>query len=152
MQSPGKKNMAAEMAAKEDAKVQPLIIFYDSEAANGNVYRGDIIEIAAKCHPDVVKGSFQSLINTKQPLCAFGESCIKISLSSCVIKAQRIYTVSKFVTFLTSLAFFKEESLVLLRRFFPNAEETRKAITLSLTKMRMCFLIFIASTARQRVR
>lgn len=85
MQSPGKRNMAAEMAAKDDAKVQPLIIFYDSEAANGNVYRGDIIEIAAKCHPDVVKGSFQSLINTKQPLCAFGESCIKISLSSCVI-------------------------------------------------------------------
>lgn len=64
--------MAAE-TVKEDAKVQPLVIFYDSEAANGNVYRGDIIEIAAKCHPDVVKGSFQSLINTKQPLCAFGK-------------------------------------------------------------------------------
>ena len=64
--------MAAERV-KEDAKVQPLVIFYDSEAANGNVYRGDIIEIAAKCHPDVVKGSFQSLINTKQPLCTFGK-------------------------------------------------------------------------------
>ena len=63
------------MAAKEkeDAKVQPLMIFYDSEAANGNVYCGDIIEIAARCYPDVVKGSFQSLINTKQPLCAFGK-------------------------------------------------------------------------------
>lgn len=60
------------MAAKEeDVKAQPLVIFYDSEAANGNVYCGDIIEIAAKCHPDVVKGSFRSLINTKQPLCAF---------------------------------------------------------------------------------
>lgn len=65
--------MAAE-TVKEDAKDQPLVIFYDSEAANGNVYRGDIIEIAAKCHPDVVKGSFQSLINTKQSLCAFGKS------------------------------------------------------------------------------
>ena len=64
--------MAAE-TAMEDAKVQPLVIFYDSEAANGNVYSGDIIEIAAKCHPDVLKGSFQSLINTKQPLCAFGK-------------------------------------------------------------------------------
>ena len=72
LQSPGKKNMAEE-AVKEDAKVQPLVIFFDSEAANGNVYRGDIIEIAGKCHPDVVKGSFQSLINTKQPLCAFGK-------------------------------------------------------------------------------
>lgn len=62
------------MAAKEeDVKAQPLVIFYDSEAANGNVYCGDIIEIAAKCHPDVVKGSFRSFINTKQPLCAFGK-------------------------------------------------------------------------------
>ena len=58
---------------KEDAKFHPLLIFFDSEAANGNVYRGDIIEIAAKCHPDIVKGSFQSLISTKQPLCAFGK-------------------------------------------------------------------------------
>ena len=59
--------------ANEDAKLHPLVIFYDSEAAYGNVYRGDIIEIAAKCNPDVVKGSFQSLINTKQPLCTFGK-------------------------------------------------------------------------------
>lgn len=58
---------------KEGAKLHPLVIFYDSEAAHGNVYRGDIIEIAARCHPDVVKGSFQTLINTNQPLCAFGK-------------------------------------------------------------------------------
>ena len=69
--SPGKRNMA-EMA-KEDEKMLPLVIFYDSEAANGDVYCGDIIEIAAKCLVDGVKGSFQTLINTKQPLCAFGE-------------------------------------------------------------------------------
>ena len=62
----------AEMT-KEGAKFHPLVIFYDSEAAYGNVYRGDIIEIAARCHPDVVKGSFQTLINTNQPLCAFGK-------------------------------------------------------------------------------
>ena len=71
MQSPGKKNMADN--AEGHARVHPLVIFYDSEAAYGNVFSGDIIEIAAKCHPDVVKGSFQSLINTKQPLCAFGK-------------------------------------------------------------------------------
>lgn len=58
---------------QHDAKVHPLIIFYDSEAAYGNVFSGDIIEIAAKCHPDVVKSSFKSLVNTKQPLCAFGK-------------------------------------------------------------------------------
>lgn len=62
----------AEMT-KEGAKLHPLVIFYDSEAAYGNVYRGDIIEIAARCHPDVVKDSFQTLINTNQPLCAFGK-------------------------------------------------------------------------------
>lgn len=76
---------------KEDAKLNPLVIFYDSEAAYGNVYRGDIIEIAAKCHPDVVKGSFQSLINTKQPLCAFGKSTSKF-----IMQAWKMYTVSKF--------------------------------------------------------
>ena len=103
--------MAAE-TGNEDAKVQPLVIFYDSEAANGNVYRGDIIEIAAKCHPDVVKGSFQSLINTKQPLCAFGKwgdlSVLRHKLS------VKIYIVSKFVTFMTPVVFFKKGSLVLL--------------------------------------
>lgn len=72
LQSPGKKNMA-EIAKESVEKLHPLVIFYDSEAAYGNVYHGDIIEFAAKCHPDVVKGSFQSLINTKQPLCAFGK-------------------------------------------------------------------------------
>jgi len=81
--------MAAE-TVKEDAKVQPLVIFYDSEAANGNVYRGDIIEIAAKCHPDVVKGSFQSLINTKQPLCAFGKFCVASEFERKNVHRQQI--------------------------------------------------------------
>ena len=81
--------MAAE-TGNEDAKVQPLVIFYDSEAANGNVYRGDIIEIAAKCHPDVVKGSFQSLINTKQPLCAFGKFVLRHKLSVKNLHRQQI--------------------------------------------------------------
>lgn len=107
--------MAAE-TVKEDAKVQPLVIFYDSEAANGNVYRGDIIEIAAKCHPDVVKGSFQSLINTKQPLCTFGKWGATFALRHKL--SVKIYAVSKFVTFMTPLVFFKEGSLVLLRTLF----------------------------------
>ena len=55
------------------AKKKPLWIFYDSEAANGNVYYGDIIEIAAKCHPGIVKGQFASLIKTNQELGSFGE-------------------------------------------------------------------------------
>ena len=55
-------------------KREPLIIFYDSEAARGSVYYGDIIEIGAKCHPDIVDGSFQTFINTKQDFCAFGEN------------------------------------------------------------------------------
>ncbi|XP_078382983.1 uncharacterized protein LOC144665602 [Oculina patagonica] len=94
--------MAEEMA-KEDAKIQPLVIFYDSEAANGNVYRGDIIEIAAKCHPDVVKGSFQSLINTKQPLCAFATRECEISEEDLKNKPCFKEILMKFVSWIDDM-------------------------------------------------
>ncbi|XP_078382856.1 uncharacterized protein LOC144665499 [Oculina patagonica] len=94
--------MAEEMA-KEDAKIQPLVIFYDSEAANGNVYRGDIIEIAAKCHPDVVKGSFQSLINTKQPLCAFATRECEISEQDLKNKPCFKEILMKFVSWIDDM-------------------------------------------------
>lgn len=58
---------------KEDVKDQFLVIFYDSEVVNGNVYCGDIIEIVVKCYFDVVKGFFQLLINMKQLFCVFGK-------------------------------------------------------------------------------
>ena len=72
VEKPGKKKMAA-VARMNGKKKEPLWIFYDSEAANGNVYYGDIIEIAAKCHPGIVKGEFCSLINTSQELGSFGK-------------------------------------------------------------------------------
>lgn len=59
--------------SEQEEKLEPLVIFYDSEAANGNVYYGDVIEIAATCHPGVVVGSFERLINTKQNLGLFGK-------------------------------------------------------------------------------
>ncbi|XP_032230179.2 uncharacterized protein LOC116613833 [Nematostella vectensis] len=62
--------------SEKEGKGEPLFIFYDSEAANANIYTGDLIEIAAKCHPEIIPGSFSSLINTKQKLCNFAlEKC-----------------------------------------------------------------------------
>ena len=56
-----------------DVKKEPLLVFFDTEAANGSVYYGDIVEIGARCDPEIHEGSFQTLINTQQDLCAFGE-------------------------------------------------------------------------------
>ena len=51
----------------------PLFIFLDLEAAHGNNYFGDIIEIAARVDPRVLENeTFSSLINTKQNLSYFG--------------------------------------------------------------------------------
>lgn len=36
--------MAAQSSVQQDKKTEPLLVFYDCEAANGNVYYGDIIE------------------------------------------------------------------------------------------------------------
>ena len=52
----------------------PLFIFLDLEAAHGNNYFGDIIEIAAKVDPRVLENeTFSSFINTKQNLSYFGK-------------------------------------------------------------------------------
>jgi hypothetical protein len=59
--------------SEKEKNLEPLVIFYDSEASNSSVYHGDVIEIAATCHPGVVVGSFERLISTKQKLCSFGE-------------------------------------------------------------------------------
>jgi len=73
--------MAAQTAMSEkDEKFEPLLIFYDSEAANGNVSYGDVIEIAATCHPGVVVGSFESLVDSEQELCLFGELASTVHL------------------------------------------------------------------------
>ncbi|XP_068706237.1 uncharacterized protein [Montipora foliosa] len=85
------------------AKVHPLVIFYDSEAAYGNVFSGDIIEIAAKCHPDVVKGSFQSLINTKQPLCAFATKECSISENDLRNKPYFKDVLKKFLSWIDNM-------------------------------------------------
>ena len=50
-----------------------LLIFMDTEASHGNVYFGDIIELAAVVDPRVIKKRFHSLINTDQYLVPFGE-------------------------------------------------------------------------------
>lgn len=53
--------------------MEPLYIFIDLEAAHGNNYFGDIIELAAQVDPRVVNGEiFCSLINTRQNLSYFG--------------------------------------------------------------------------------
>lgn len=56
-----------------DCARKPLLIFYDCEAASGNLFQGDIIEIAARCEPSVIEASFESLIKTTQELGWFGE-------------------------------------------------------------------------------
>ena len=56
---------------------EPLFIFLDLEAAHGNNYFGDIIEIAAQVDPRVLeKEMFSSLINTNQNLSYFGKFLI----------------------------------------------------------------------------
>ena len=50
---------------------EPLFIFYDCEAANSQVFTADIIEIAARCYPQVRNTSFESLIYTSQELGKF---------------------------------------------------------------------------------
>lgn len=90
---PGKKKMAAcSDVSQDDKKDEPLLIFYDSEAANGNVHYGDLIEIAATCHPGVVVGSFESFVDTKQQLCSFGEYCSQ-NMRSCWMR-QNDYLIS----------------------------------------------------------
>ena len=54
--------------------MEPLFIFIDLEAAHGNIYFGDIIEIAAKVDPRRLENEvFQTLVNTNQNLAHFGE-------------------------------------------------------------------------------
>ena len=54
--------------------MDPLFIFIDLEAAHGNNYFGDIIELAAQVDPRVIKNeTFSSLMNTRQNLSYFGE-------------------------------------------------------------------------------
>ncbi|XP_078659604.1 uncharacterized protein LOC144904534 [Branchiostoma floridae x Branchiostoma belcheri] len=60
-------------AAKTD-DLRPLLLFFDCEAARGNVFRDDIIEIAVKCQPDLhPTAEFDSLIHTSQRICSFGQ-------------------------------------------------------------------------------
>ncbi|XP_066929718.1 uncharacterized protein [Clytia hemisphaerica] len=60
--------------------VDPLFIFIDLEAAHGNNYFGDIIELAAQVDPRVIENeTFSSLINTKQNLSYFALQISKIS-------------------------------------------------------------------------
>ena len=65
------------MAKKDERKAEslykPLLIFYDCEAASGDLFNGDIIEIAARSSPTVIDASFESLIKTKKKLCWFGK-------------------------------------------------------------------------------
>ena len=53
--------------------MEPLYIFMDLEASHGNLYFGDIIEIAAQVDPRIMKDEiFESLVNTSQNLTHFG--------------------------------------------------------------------------------
>ena len=56
-----------------NVKQYPLFIFYDSEAADSNTFTSDIIEIGAKCFPDIRHASFQSVIYSAQQLSKFGK-------------------------------------------------------------------------------
>eukprot|EP00058_Branchiostoma_floridae_P010693 XP_002596181.1 hypothetical protein BRAFLDRAFT_118023 [Branchiostoma floridae] len=54
--------------------LQPLLLFFDCEAAAGNVFRHDIIEVAVKCQPDLhPTAEFDSLIHTDQRIGSFGQ-------------------------------------------------------------------------------
>ncbi|XP_019619923.1 PREDICTED: uncharacterized protein LOC109466634 [Branchiostoma belcheri] len=64
--------MDSEAAEMDD--LRPLLLFFDCEAARGNVFRDDIIEIAVKCQPDLHStAEFDSLIHTSQRICSFGQ-------------------------------------------------------------------------------
>lgn len=52
----------------------PLYIFLDLEAAHGDIFFGDIIEIAAQVDTRLLRNEvFHRLINTKQSLAYFGK-------------------------------------------------------------------------------
>ncbi|XP_035670598.1 uncharacterized protein LOC118412079, partial [Branchiostoma floridae] len=54
--------------------LQPLLLFFDCEAAAGNVFRHNIIEVAMKCQPDLhPTAEFDSLIHTDQRIGSFGQ-------------------------------------------------------------------------------
>jgi len=54
--------------------MEPLFIFIDLEAAHGNNFFGDIIELAAQIDPRIVENeTFSSLINTNQDLTSFSK-------------------------------------------------------------------------------
>lgn len=65
--------------------MDPLFIFMDLEAAHGNVYFGDIIEIAAQVDPRVlINTKFTRLVHTNQNLSYFVLKVCKISPSMLV--------------------------------------------------------------------
>ena len=78
--------MAASECVKKESKIainvkqQPLLIFYDCEAANSNTFTADIIEIAAKCFPEIRKTGFESLIETSQELGKFSKLILSVVL------------------------------------------------------------------------
>lgn len=60
------------MAGLNELKV-PLLIFYDCECSSGEHLKADIIEIAARCFPEIRNASFESLISTSQDLGRFSK-------------------------------------------------------------------------------
>jgi len=60
--------------------MEPLYIFIDLEAAHGDIFFGDIVEIAAQVDPKRLRNEvFQSLINTNQNLAYFTLEVCKIT-------------------------------------------------------------------------
>lgn len=70
--------------------MDPLFIFLDLEAAHGNNYFGDIIEIAAQVDPRVKENEvFSSLINTDESLSYFALKVSKITKE--VLKGEKYF-------------------------------------------------------------
>ena len=68
-----KRGVENEAIAEENCMKKPLFIFYDCEAGSSQIFTADIIEIAAKCFPEVKNTAFESLINTSQELGKFSK-------------------------------------------------------------------------------
>ena len=106
-----------EVISAENSKGKPLFIFYDCEASNSQVFTADIIEIAARCYPEIRNTAFESLINTNQELGKFTVQRCGIKESDLEGKPMFDVVFKKFLNWIQNL--LKRVSQKTGERLFP---------------------------------
>ena len=98
--------------------MEPLFIFMDLEAAHGDVYFGDIIELSAQVDPRILENEvFDRLINTKQTLTYFTLEVSKITRQMLSGKKYFPKVFTEFLCWIDDAV--KKCSVKLKKTFYP---------------------------------